>query len=139
MRTRLALAVGALAFAALATANSGGYRFGVSDQAFYEPAVVKAMNPALYPRDTPLIEAQAGLALSDEIQAVIAKTLGVELPPLFFWIYLVTLVGLFFAAVSFGRARGCPGRPWPPPRSCSRSVTASPRPAPTRSRAMPPA
>ena len=42
----LALAAGTLLFAVLATANSGGYRYGISDQAFYVPAVVRAGDSA---------------------------------------------------------------------------------------------
>ena len=60
--------LGALAFvlfAIVGTANSGGYRYGVSDQAFYIPVVVRALEPAAFPRDAPLIDAQGHLMLSD--------------------------------------------------------------------------
>ena len=39
-------------FAVVATANSGGYRYGVSDQAFYVPAIAKGVDPSLFPRDS---------------------------------------------------------------------------------------
>ena len=41
----------AVAFVLLATLNSAGYRYGASDQAFYIPAVLRHLDPALFPRD----------------------------------------------------------------------------------------
>ena len=52
MTRSLAIATAVLCFMALATANSGGYRFGISDQAYYGAAVVKSAHPTWYPRDT---------------------------------------------------------------------------------------
>jgi hypothetical protein len=63
----LALVLAAVAFILAATANSGGYRYGVSDQAFYATAVVKELHPNLYPRDTPLLEVESNLMWADEI------------------------------------------------------------------------
>jgi hypothetical protein len=103
---RLALTVGAFLFGLVATANSGGYRYGVSDQAFYATAVVKDLHPSFFPRDTPLLETQARLMWSDEIVAGFARAFGVDLPPLFFALYVLTLLALFFSAVVFGRAAG---------------------------------
>lgn len=34
-----------LIFVVLATANAGGYRYGIGDQAFYEPATQLRLNP----------------------------------------------------------------------------------------------
>ena len=34
------------------TINSAGYRYGASDQAFYAPAILKRIDPSLYPRDS---------------------------------------------------------------------------------------
>ena len=48
-------------FVVLATLNSAGYRYGASDQAFYIPAVTRQLDPALFPRDRALIDAQARL------------------------------------------------------------------------------
>jgi hypothetical protein len=101
------LAPAALLFALLATANSAGYRYGVSDQAFYATAVVKDLHPSWYPRDTPLLEVEAHLMWSDEILAGLARMTGVDLPPLFLAIYLVTLVTLFASGVAFARSLGC--------------------------------
>ena len=53
----MALAAGGLLFLVLATANGGGYRYGVSDQAFWIPAAVRALQPASFPRDAGLIDA----------------------------------------------------------------------------------
>ena len=105
--TRLALlACAAAAFAALATANSGGYRYGVSDQAFYQPAVARALDPSLFPRDAPLIESQSRLMLADDVMAWIARATGLDLPPLFLAMYGLTLLGLAAASVAYARASG---------------------------------
>jgi hypothetical protein len=100
----LALAGGAALFAVLATANSGGYRYGISDQAFYVPAVVRAADPAAFPRDRPLIDAQAALMLSDELLATAARATGADLPAVHLWLYLATMAALFAAAVLLARA-----------------------------------
>ena len=52
------LAAGAALFVILATANSGGYRYGISDQAFYVPAMAHYVDATLFPRDAVLLEAQ---------------------------------------------------------------------------------
>ena len=79
MNTATKLA-GVLVFVVLATANSGGYRYGVSDQAFYLPAVNHHLTPELFPRDAPLLDAQARLITSDELMAAAVKTTGLSLP-----------------------------------------------------------
>lgn len=104
MTRRIAWAGGALAFLVLATANSGGYRYGVSDQAFYQPAVVRALDPTLFPNDAPLLEAQTRLMLADEILAATARATGLGLPALFAAFYVVSVVALLGAATSFARA-----------------------------------
>src|SRR5690242_6090862 len=65
-------------FALLATANGAGYRYGVSDQAFYIPVVVRALNPDAFPQDAALIDAQGRLMLSDEVLAAIVRTTGLH-------------------------------------------------------------
>ena len=103
--SRAAVLVAAAAlFAWLATANSGGYRYGVSDQAFYAAAVLKALHPDWFPRDTVLLDTQSGLMWADEIVAFAARASGGSLPVLYFCIYLVTLAALFWAALTFSRA-----------------------------------
>jgi hypothetical protein len=77
--TRFAAAAGAVAFILLATANGAGYRYGVQDQAFYIPVVVRSLDPALFPRDFSLIDAQGRLMVVDEVLAGLARTTGVSL------------------------------------------------------------
>ena len=98
--------LGVLLFVVLATANSGGYRYGVSDQAFYIPAVNHILTPSLFPRDTPLLEAQSRLMASDDIVAAVVKTTGVSLPRVAITLYVIGLVGLIAAAVAFARGLG---------------------------------
>ena len=74
------VALFAIAFVVLATLNSGGYRYGASDQAFYQPAVLLQLDPALFPRDTPVLAAQTRLTAVDELIASIVRLTGVPLP-----------------------------------------------------------
>ena len=87
----LPTALSLVPFALLATANSAGYRYGASDLAFYGPAVMRALDPALFPRDRVLIDAQAHLTFMDETVATIARLTTTNLPWLFLGLYLVTL------------------------------------------------
>jgi hypothetical protein len=102
----LALVFGAVAFGIAATANSGGYRYGASDQAFYTVAVVKAIHPDAFPHDTPLIVAESRLMVTDRLLAVMSRVLNLNLPVLYVVLYGATLVLLFSGAVSFGRHAG---------------------------------
>ncbi len=79
-----------MAFVVVATANGAGYRYGVSDQAFYIPVVVRALDPAAYPRDSALIDAQGRLMLSDEVLAAVVRTTGWHLDAVFLAAYLLT-------------------------------------------------
>ena len=81
-----------LPFVLLATANSAGYRYGASDLAFYGPAVMRQLDPSLFPRDRPIIDAQARLTFMDETVAAIARLHHDDLPALFLGLYLLTLV-----------------------------------------------
>jgi hypothetical protein len=80
-----------LPFAVLCTLNSAGYRYGASDQAFYVPAVLERLDPALFPRDTPLIASQAHLTLVDETIAALVRVTGASLPFLFAALYGLSL------------------------------------------------
>ena len=91
-----------LLFAILCTANAAGYRYGVSDQAFYIPVVVRALEPAAYPRDAALIDAQGRLMLADEALATIVQTTGVSLETLFFVAYLASLALTWLALRAIG-------------------------------------
>ena len=92
-----------VAFVVLATANGGMYRYGVSDQAFYIPVVVRALDPAAFPRDAALIDAQGQLMLSDEALALLVRTTGASLDTLFLGGYLLSLVLIFAGLVGIGR------------------------------------
>lgn len=78
-------------FIVLATLNSGGYRYGASDQAFYQPAVLKQLDPALFPRDTPVLAAQTRLTLADEVVASIVRGSGAPVPVVFAALYVTAL------------------------------------------------
>ena len=86
-----------------ATANGAGYRYGVSDQAFYIPVVVRAVQPAAFPRDASLIDSQGRLMLSDEIIAGIVRVTGIPLEYLFLAAYLLSLLLIWIAVAAIGR------------------------------------
>ncbi len=94
---------GGVLFVLLATANGAGYRYGVSDQAFYIPAVTRILNPAAFARDAPLIDAQGTLILTDEVLAAAARATGLSLEILFFVAYLLALALIWTAIVLIGR------------------------------------
>jgi hypothetical protein len=91
-----------IVFVLLATLNSAGYRYGASDQAFYIPAVLRHLDPALFPQDRAVIDPQARMAVVDEILAGVVRVTRVSLPQLFFVLYLATLVLLMYAASRIG-------------------------------------
>ena len=90
-------------FAVLVTANSAGYRFGVSDQAFYVPAVERLITPSLFPRDAALIDSQARLTVSDDLIARIVLSTRAALPAVFFIGYLITVAVFAVAVLAVGR------------------------------------
>ncbi len=98
----LTLAAVLVTFAILLTANSAGYRFGVSDQAFYIPAAERIITPSLFPQDAALVDSQARLTVSDDIIGRIATTTGASLPTIFFVGYLVTTAVFAFAVLMIG-------------------------------------
>ena len=95
-----------LLFALLATANSGGYRYGASDQAFYVPAVAQQVNPALFPRDAALLATQTRLWLGDEAIGALARITTTDFPLLFAGLYAVTMILLFAGGALFMRSIG---------------------------------
>jgi hypothetical protein len=102
-RVRLLIyAGGAIVFMALATLNSGGYRYGASDQAFYIPAVLKQLDPALFPRDTALLASQARYFLVDEVVAAVIRATGWSIETCFAAGYALTLVVLYAGLWRFG-------------------------------------
>jgi len=82
---------GFLAFLVLATANGAGYRYGVSDGAFYVTAVTLAENPAAFPRDAPLIRTEGQFFVIDEILALVGRVTGASMESRFFAAYLVAI------------------------------------------------
>ena len=101
MRILPFIAAGA-AFAILATANAGGYRYGTSDQAFYIPVVAHAIDPSLFPLDAPVIDAEGRLMVLDEILAWLASASGLSLEALFVAGYLVSLAVIWSALALIG-------------------------------------
>jgi hypothetical protein len=79
-------------FVVLATLNSGGYRYGASDQAFYLPATLLQLDPSLFPRDAPLLAAQTRLTLFDEITASVVQLTRASLPSTFITAYVAALL-----------------------------------------------
>ena len=109
---RYAALLGAVCFVfvVLATANSGGYRYGIGDQAFYEPATQLRLHPDFFPRDRALLNSQAKLTVIDEVLAGTSRATGLELPSLFFALYVLSLVTLCIAASRFADVLGF--SPW---------------------------
>ena len=98
------VAAAGLLFVLLATANSGGYRYGASDQAFYAPAVALRMDPALFPRDRVLFAPQMRAWLGDDVFAWLSRATGADLPSLFLAVYVLTLLTYVAAAAWFAAA-----------------------------------
>ncbi len=96
--------LGGLLFALVATLNAGGYRYGAADQAFYIPAILHQLDPALYPRDWAMIGAQGRFFLVDEIGAALVAMTGLSLPVWFAVAQVATLAALYAGAVALGRA-----------------------------------
>ena len=105
MRAGIAAAAGAALFVILATANSGGYRYGVSDQAFHVPALAHYVDATLFPRDAVLLEAQSSRTTVYHLFAAFTRT-PADLPALFAGLYLAATLGLVVAVWLYGRALG---------------------------------
>ena len=97
---------GALLFGVAATANAGGYRYGVSDQAFYIPAIAMTADASLFPRDAEFYRPQLRMWIGRHVFAAVARWSGSDVPAIFGWAYVAGLVLLFGAALAFGRAMG---------------------------------
>ncbi|MFN7977742.1 MAG: hypothetical protein U0P30_06365 [Vicinamibacterales bacterium] len=100
----VALLLGGLAFAVLATLNAGGYRYGASDQAFYIPAILHQVDPTLFPRDWAMLGAQGRYFFVDEILGTLVRVTGWSLPAWFAIAQTLTLAALYGGAVHLGRA-----------------------------------
>ena len=89
-------------FLVLATANGAGYRYGVSDGAFYVTAVTLAENPAAFPRDAPLIRTEGQFFVIDEILALIGRVTGASMESRFFAAYLVAIATVWVGVILIG-------------------------------------
>ncbi|HXE81192.1 MAG TPA: hypothetical protein VNK41_10605 [Vicinamibacterales bacterium] len=88
----------------VAAANAAGYRYGVSDQEFYIPVVYLELDPALFPHDRPMFDAQDALFLAfDDVAAAVVRATGLSLPVLFLAGYAVALLSIFGGAWLIGR------------------------------------
>jgi hypothetical protein len=106
-------AAAATVFLVLATLNSGGYRYGAADQAFYIPAILEQLDPALYPRDSALVGPQARYFFVDEIVASVMRRTGWSIETWFATGYVVTLVVLYAALWRLGQQLfRSPYAPW---------------------------
>jgi hypothetical protein len=103
VRQAVTLLSGGLLFLLLATANGAGYRYGVSDQAFYIPVVEHAINPETFPRDASLIDAQGRLMITDEIIAAVARATSLPLDVLFLAGYLLSVALIGIALMLIGQ------------------------------------
>ena len=110
MKVRLGLAAGVAAFVILATANSGGYRYGISDQAFYIPAIALAADHSLFPRDAALLGPQMRVWAGDDVAAATLRVLSISMPTLFILLYIAGVVLLFAGGVFVARGLGAS---WP--------------------------
>jgi len=84
--------------------NAAGYRYAASDQAFYIPAILRHLDPALFPRDAALIDSQAHLILFDDVMAAIVRATGLSLQHLLLAFYIGTLL-LLYAGLAYVAAR----------------------------------
>jgi len=100
---RLLYVIGGVAFVLLATANGAGYRYGVSDQAFYVPVVARAIDPTLFPLDASLIDAEGQLMIVDEVMGAVARATGLSIEMLFLGSYLFAFSLIWTGLVLIGR------------------------------------
>jgi hypothetical protein len=99
----------ALAFIAVATLNSAGYRYGAGDQAFYLPAIQRHLEPDSFPRDRVVIDDQDRLNVFPRVAAVLVGNAGLPQPALFLGLYLAALVLLAWAATALAETLGLSG------------------------------
>jgi hypothetical protein len=100
------MVAGGLFFALAATANSGGYRYGVSDQAFYVPAIAMTLDSTLFPRDAEVLAPQVRMWPGRYLFSAASRALSIDLPVLFALAYALTLAILYAAGIQLGRALG---------------------------------
>ena len=89
-------------FSLLAILNVGGYRYGVQDQSFYLPAVLRHLDPTLFQRDTPVLAAQDLFFVFDNVIGRLAQVSGWSLPAIFFGLFLIGLITFGAATILMG-------------------------------------
>ena len=129
--------LGAAAFTLLATLNAAGYRYGVGDQAGHIPSILRALDGRLFPRDSALIDAQSRLFVFDELLARAIRLVPASLEAWFLGALSADAGPALCRPGPAGRSRcSCRAGRSPPSSPCARCGIASPRPAPTRSKAI---
>jgi len=93
---------GLVAFVLLVTANGAGYRYGVSDEAAYVPAVMLAENPAAFPHDAALLKTQGQFFIFDETMGALARVTGASVESMFLWAYLLATAAVWLGVVMIG-------------------------------------
>ena len=78
----------------LVTIILGGYSYGTSDHAIHIPFIKSQMDPSLYPNDPLIEQRQLNFSFLWTILAKIAQF--VDLEPLFFSIYFISLFFSYF-------------------------------------------
>ena len=96
--------LGFLPFTLLVLLNVGGYRYGVSDQAFYLPVMLQELQPDLFPLDTVLLDAQNRFLAFDDLFGWILRLSGFSLPFAFLFVYLGGLSVLYASAARMATA-----------------------------------
>ena len=81
----------------LATLNTAGY--GVGDQAFYVPSILRQLDGRLFPRDSALLDGQSRLFVFDEVLARATGVIPASLETWFLGLYLLTLALLYAGLV----------------------------------------
>ncbi|HEX6879471.1 MAG TPA: hypothetical protein VF135_03830 [Terriglobales bacterium] len=74
-----------------------GYHFGIEDQAIYIPAILRDLNPRLFPRDATFFESQTHAMLLDKLVAPIVQLSHAPVPWVLFVLHLLTIFLLLFA------------------------------------------
>ena len=95
-------AIGGVLFLLVATANGAGYRYGTSDQAFYIPAVARALDPALFPRDAALIDSEGRLMVIDDLLAAVVRSTSLSVQTVFLLGYILSVALIWTALVLIG-------------------------------------
>ena len=75
-----------------------GYHFGIEDQAIYLPAVLKDLDPSLFPYDHAFFDAQTKPTLIDELVAGIVRFGHLPLEWVLFVLHLLSIWLLLFGA-----------------------------------------